>query len=244
MQARQQPSAMLLWERPRRGDLLGPDPRRRQSRGGHLLGNEHGIYQPDRTEKPRKHGAFRGRLATVRGPSTSAWGLVGVGATLATTAAAILGAASTVGIAMAVLAMACFLAAALQHWREGRASNAPPLSPRVLPEDQADWAQRQLLKRALGDLYQRGLFWQHDEENFGRWEGRAHELIKDALGEDEARLFLTAEEGSEAWTDVTPYQARARSRISRLATVMMRVDSLKPLGLRPEFDGEDWVSRR
>ncbi len=196
-----------------------------------------------------------------------ALGVMGLGATLLTAALAYgdvkmsdyllwaMGASGALLMLVGVVMLLPRLSALRASGREQGASSSDvdksqrPLSslPRGyidLPEDQADWAQRQLLKRALGDLYQRGLFWQHDEENFGRWEGRAHELIKDALGEDEARLFLTAEKGYEEGPSTTPFEARAGSRISRLATVMMRVDSLKPLNLRPGFDGKDWVSRR
>lgn len=178
----------------------------------------------------------------MRAPGSGTWGSVGVAWGLATAGAAGLGAPAGVWIGCLVLACVFFAFAGFLH-RRGAVHEGQTRSARSSLDELTN---RGLLKRALGEAYQRGLLWGQggNEENFGKWERRTAELIEDALGEAEAGLFLTNEESYEKRPESTPFDVRADSRILRLSNLMMRVDSLRPLDLRPDFDGRDWVSER
>jgi hypothetical protein len=138
-----------------------------------------------------------------------------------------------VWIALAALAGVCFVAAGLQHRIEGRALSEHG--------GRRDLAQRRLLARALAAAYQDGLRWHGRTVDAGDWESwqkRTWTLIFHALGQGEATCFLSD------WGSGEQTLTGLDARLQWLADLIGRVDSVAPLTLLPDFDGEEWVSRR
>lgn len=108
------------------------------------------------------------------------------------------------------------------------------------------WTNRRLLKTALGEVYKHGLFWKGHEPtdtNLKNWTERTHALIKASVGEEQADLFLEDQQ-MPGMPDKTEANRWMDQRLQRLADLMQRVDSLRPLELQTDFNGHEWVSKR
>ena len=110
--------------------------------------------------------------------------------------------------------------------------------------------RRITLKQALSSAYREGLHLRrrtpsHRRRNGGerapsdeaaaKWAIRTNELIKEALGEGEARLFLGADGRRVGDSSATEEQKRLNDRLNRLSELIQRVDSLQPIELQPDF---------
>lgn len=82
-----------------------------------------------------------------------------------------------------------------------------------------------------------------NDEAAAKWAIRANELIKEALGEGEARRFLGTDSRRLEDPSTTEEQKQLNGRLNRLSELIQRVDSLQPLELRPGFfNGRERVS--
>ena len=112
--------------------------------------------------------------------------------------------------------------------------------------------RRVTLKQALSAAYRDGLYLRgrtpthrrrgnrgrtHNDGGAAKWAIRTGELIKEALGEGEARRFLGVDAHSSDDSSVTEEQKRLNGRLNRLSELIQRVDSLHPLEIRPDFVG-------
>jgi len=145
---------------------------------------------------------------------------------------------------LGALGLACF--AALQYGERRarvRGATVPQEAHREIGEagqTERDLAQRRLLVRGLSTVYKDGLRWYGNAEasDWEPWQKRTWTLIFAALGRDEADRFLSD------WTDGSQTLTGLDARLQHVADLARRVDSVAPLELRSDFDGEDWVSRR
>jgi len=115
---------------------------------------------------------------------------------------------------------------------------------------------RVALRQALGTAYRDGLHLRgrtpgrrrktsrgttHDDEAAAKWAIRTNELIKEALGEGEARRFLGADGRRAGDLSATEEQKRLNDRLNRLSELIQRVNSLQPLELQPSFKDQERV---
>jgi hypothetical protein len=108
---------------------------------------------------------------------------------------------------------------------------------------------RVILKQALNAAYWEGLHLRgrkpsEDEAAAKKWAIRTNELIKGALGESEARRFLATNGYRSGDSSATEEQKQLDRRLNRLSELIQRVDSLQPLDLRPDFEGQEWINLR
>ena len=80
-----------------------------------------------------------------------------------------------------------------------------------------------------------------DDEAAAKWAIRTNELIKEALGEGEARRFLGANGRKSGGLSATEEQKRHNDRLNRLSELIQRVNSLQPLELQPGFKDRERV---
>ena len=83
-----------------------------------------------------------------------------------------------------------------------------------------------------------------DDEAATKWAIRTNELIKEALGEGEARRFLGTDARGSGDPSATEEQKQLNGRLNRLSELIQRVDSLQPLELRPGFKDQERVGSR
>jgi myosin heavy subunit len=131
----------------------------------------------------------------------------------------------------------------------------------ALEEKMKTQDKRITLKQALNAAYRDGLYLsgktpthrrrgnsdrRRNDEGAARWAIRTGELIKEALGEDEARRFLGVDAQSSEDPNTTEEQKRLNGRLNRLSELIQRVDSLHPLELRPNFveNGSAYSTKR
>lgn len=127
----------------------------------------------------------------------------------------------------------------------------------ALKKKVAHWENRRLLRRALSEAYKDGLFWRNgkpSEKSVVKWATRTCGLIRAALEDEaEAKGFMKAggrylgDEGSAASkiaSNDTKEQLIIDGHLGYLHEVMGRVNSLDPLKLQPDFDGQEWVSKK
>ena len=83
-----------------------------------------------------------------------------------------------------------------------------------------------------------------DDEVAAKWAIRTNELIKEALGEGEARRFLGANGRKSGDLSATEEQKRHNDRLNRLSELIQRVNSLQPLELQPGFKDRERVGSK
>lgn len=83
-----------------------------------------------------------------------------------------------------------------------------------------------------------------NDEAAAKWAIRTSELIKEALGEGEARHFLGAGELRSGDSSLAQEQKQLDAHLKQLAALIERVDSLQPLELRAGFKKQELVSSR
>lgn len=129
----------------------------------------------------------------------------------------------------------------------------------TLKEKVTTYESRVTLKRALNAAYVygfhlRGTTSSHRSRN-GRggkpndevaatWAIRTSELIKEALGEGEARQFLGASQFNPGDSSLAKEQKQLDTHLKQLSELIERVDSLQPLELRADFREQELVNSR
>ncbi len=113
---------------------------------------------------------------------------------------------------------------------------------------------RVALRQALGTAYRDGLHLRgrtpgrrrktgrgrtFDDEAAAKWAIRTSELIKETLGEGEARRSLGADGRRAGDLSATEEQKRLNDRLNRLSELIQRVNSLQPLELQPGFEDRE-----
>jgi DNA repair exonuclease SbcCD ATPase subunit len=120
----------------------------------------------------------------------------------------------------------------------------------TLKEKVTTYDNRMVLKQALDAAYRDSLHLREistsrrrktsrgrtpNDEAAAKWAIRTSELIKEGLGEGEARRFLGVDVHRSEASSATEEQKRLDGRLHRLAELIQRVDSLQPLELQPGF---------
>jgi chromosome segregation ATPase len=83
-----------------------------------------------------------------------------------------------------------------------------------------------------------------NDEAAAKWAIRTSELIKEALGEGEARHFLGASQFRPGDSSLAKEHMQLDAHLKQLAALIERVDSLQPLELRAGFKEQELVSSR
>ena len=129
----------------------------------------------------------------------------------------------------------------------------------TLKEKVTTYESRVTLKQALNAAYVdgfhlRGRASSHRRRN-GRggkpndkvaatWAIRTSELIKEALGEGEARQFLSASQFNPGDSSLAKEQKQLDAHLKQLSELIERVDFLQPLELRADFREQELVNTR
>jgi hypothetical protein len=131
----------------------------------------------------------------------------------------------------------------------------------ALKEKVTSYESRLTLKRALNSAYVEGLHLRartsnhrrrrtsrtrrpKDEAAAKKWAIRTSELIKEALGEGEARHFLGVEGFGSDDSSLAREQKQLDEHLKRLSELIERVDSLEPLELRASFKEQELADSR
>ena len=135
------------------------------------------------------------------------------------------------------------------HWIKKRRSNSSSTAQQLETQGKlTPRANSQLLKRALAEAYEEGLRLSQmkiSEEEAAPWALRTGRLIKAALEDhNRAQRFVEAEYKSITDPNQTKGQIWVDGCLNELYALYQEVNSLKPLKLRPDFDGREWVSKK
>jgi chromosome segregation ATPase len=128
----------------------------------------------------------------------------------------------------------------------------------ALREKMATYDNRMMLKQALNAAYRDGLHLREisttgrrrrtsrgrtpNDAAAAKWAIRTSELIKEALGEGEARRFLGVDGRRSGSPNATEEQSQVDGRLHRLSELIQQVDSLQPIELQPGFKGYERAS--
>jgi chromosome segregation ATPase len=103
----------------------------------------------------------------------------------------------------------------------------------------AYWEGLQLRRRTLSHRRATSRRRRPSDEAATKWAIRTSELIKEALGEGQARRFLGANGGRSSDSSATERQEQLDERLKWLAELIQRVDSFEPLELEAGFQSQE-----